>query len=373
MALPRVIAASPANRIMPTCFRPGAERPPHHPTILLADRSSRPRPAREDDGTIAWRGEAGISRAGGRGEAGNAVGTLFAGRGAAGVCVLGPRRGAGDGRAWVAGDGELRLEGVSLLPFEPTGRFAPEDRLRSRRPSPLNRSAGGGPFGRLELYRPGRKTSSGSGLLLRTIDGRVHGTLTIERGEGRCNAGPGVVPRSRAWAGRSVGREAWAGRRGPGGVGRGGVGREAWAGRRGPGGVGREAWAGGWGGGVGREAWAGRGGPGGVGREAWAGRRGPGGVGREAWAGRRGRAILVTPVFCAQTPPMPQHTIALNGRAPRTSEIHAGGGGETLRQKGFRFAIYRRGGRRGPAQPAAPGRRSEDRDRGTLTIEQGEG
>jgi hypothetical protein len=29
---PRVLAASPANRIMPSCFRPDGERLPHHPT-----------------------------------------------------------------------------------------------------------------------------------------------------------------------------------------------------------------------------------------------------------------------------------------------------------------------------------------------------
>jgi len=56
-----LLAASPANRIMPTCFRPGWQRPTIHPTIPLADRSSRPRPAREDGGTVAWGGGAGIS------------------------------------------------------------------------------------------------------------------------------------------------------------------------------------------------------------------------------------------------------------------------------------------------------------------------
>jgi hypothetical protein len=47
-----LLAASPANRIMPTCFRPGWQRPAIHPTIPLADRSSRPRPAREDGGSM---------------------------------------------------------------------------------------------------------------------------------------------------------------------------------------------------------------------------------------------------------------------------------------------------------------------------------
>ena len=60
-AAPALLAASPANRRMPSCFGPGLTRPSAHPIILHADRSSRPRPAREDEGSISWAQDAGIS------------------------------------------------------------------------------------------------------------------------------------------------------------------------------------------------------------------------------------------------------------------------------------------------------------------------
>ena len=65
---------------------------------------------------------------------------------------------------------------------------------------------------------------------------------------------------------------------------------------------------------------------------------------------------------------MPQHTIPLNGRTTRHPKFTAEEV-EALVQKGFRFSIYHPEG--DEFRLSLPLQTIEDRDRGTLTIEQG--
>ena len=65
---------------------------------------------------------------------------------------------------------------------------------------------------------------------------------------------------------------------------------------------------------------------------------------------------------------MPTHTIPLNGRTTRHPSFTAEEA-EALRSKGFRFSIYRP--EEAEYRLSLPLQTIEDRDRGTLTIEQG--
>ncbi len=65
---------------------------------------------------------------------------------------------------------------------------------------------------------------------------------------------------------------------------------------------------------------------------------------------------------------MPTHTIPLNGRPTRHPKFTPEEA-EALRQKGFRFSIYRP--EEGEYRLSLPLQTIEDRGEGTLTIEQG--